>query len=240
MLHFLGIGAQKSGTTWIHHHLKKHPQIFFPEHKEIHFWDNHYTNGIEWYKSLFPNHDRWLDKILFKRNKQIKNGEITPAYAFLPLETIQEIHQNFPNTRLFYILRNPLDRAWSSANMDLRHADLKSEETPDQWFINHFNSPGSLNRGDYESSINRWLSIYKEKQLLILDYRTITSDPKSLLKALCNHINIDPNFYNNTPESEFKETIYGGSGIPIRQNLRPVLEELYKDKIDFYEELLGK
>ena len=28
---FLGIGAQKSGTTWLHARLAEHPELFFPE-----------------------------------------------------------------------------------------------------------------------------------------------------------------------------------------------------------------
>ena len=36
---FLGIGAQKSGTTWLHANLSQHPQIWMPPVKEIHYLD---------------------------------------------------------------------------------------------------------------------------------------------------------------------------------------------------------
>jgi hypothetical protein len=36
---FLGIGAQKAGTTWLHRMLSLHPDIGMPEQKELHFWD---------------------------------------------------------------------------------------------------------------------------------------------------------------------------------------------------------
>ena len=43
MLNFLGIGAQKAGTTWLFENLKRHSQIDFPAGgKEIHFWDEFY------------------------------------------------------------------------------------------------------------------------------------------------------------------------------------------------------
>jgi len=32
---FLGIGAQRAGTTWVYHCLREHPQIFLPDKKEI-------------------------------------------------------------------------------------------------------------------------------------------------------------------------------------------------------------
>ncbi len=34
---FLIIGAQKSGTTWLWNEIRQHPDIFMPEHKELHY-----------------------------------------------------------------------------------------------------------------------------------------------------------------------------------------------------------
>ena len=36
---FLGIGAQKAGTTWLYHNLRAHPEIWMPPRKEIHYFD---------------------------------------------------------------------------------------------------------------------------------------------------------------------------------------------------------
>src|SRR3712207_5919247 len=36
---FLGIGAQKAGTTWLSHNLQAHPQIWMPKEKELHYFD---------------------------------------------------------------------------------------------------------------------------------------------------------------------------------------------------------
>lgn len=37
--HFVCIGAPKAGTTWLYANLRRHPQIWLPPIKEIHFWD---------------------------------------------------------------------------------------------------------------------------------------------------------------------------------------------------------
>lgn len=37
--HFLIIGAQKAGTTWLDRNLRSHPQIWLPPEKEIHYFD---------------------------------------------------------------------------------------------------------------------------------------------------------------------------------------------------------
>ena len=41
---FLGIGAQKAGTTWLHTNLRMHPQIWMPPIKELHFLDHGRTS----------------------------------------------------------------------------------------------------------------------------------------------------------------------------------------------------
>ena len=40
MRYFLGVGAQKAGTTWLHDQLSRHPQIGVPETKELHYFDS--------------------------------------------------------------------------------------------------------------------------------------------------------------------------------------------------------
>lgn len=36
---FIGIGAQKAGTTWLHQNLAAHPEVWMPERKEIHYFN---------------------------------------------------------------------------------------------------------------------------------------------------------------------------------------------------------
>lgn len=43
---FLGIGAQRAGTTWLHHNLQRHPHVWMPPLKELHYFDRaiHYPS----------------------------------------------------------------------------------------------------------------------------------------------------------------------------------------------------
>lgn len=38
-VNFLGIGAPRSGTTWLHFRLREHPDFFLPRMKELHYFD---------------------------------------------------------------------------------------------------------------------------------------------------------------------------------------------------------
>lgn len=42
---FLGIGAQKAGTTWLHRMLSQHPDLWLPPIKEIHYFDRAHSKN---------------------------------------------------------------------------------------------------------------------------------------------------------------------------------------------------
>jgi hypothetical protein len=220
MLNFLGIGAQKAGTTWLYEMLRHHKSILFPAGKEVHFWDANLDKGIAWYDSLFAGEETGKVK-----------GEITPAYAILPPNIISDIYHHYPHLHLIYIIRNPIERAWSSALMALERAEMMIEEASDQWFMDHFMSRGSLLRGDYEDCIRRWRNVFPLEQLLILRYENIANNPNSLLSKCFSHINIDTNVAEYISYEKMKEQIFAGPSYPIRSILIKFLSEIYKPKI---------
>lgn len=224
MLNFLGIGAQKCGTSWLYKTLSSHPKIVFPGGKEVHFWDQKNGRGVEWYLQIFAN-------------EAFINGDITPAYGILPIEVIQEIYDIMPNLRLFYLIRNPIERAWSSARMALERAEMLHEEASDQWFIDHFNSQGSLARGDYEACIRQWLSVFLGNQLLIIKYEDISHNPVDVLNRCLNHLGLD-SFFNTTSDSELRLKVFKGDSVPLRPSLMPILSTLYFDRIESLERYL--
>jgi hypothetical protein len=110
---FLIIGAQKCGTSALHTHLAKHPQIVPGCQKEIHFFDQeaHYQKGAIWYHLHFPS--------LEGLNPGTIAFEATPHYLYAP-GTAERIHRYDPHMQLIVLLRNPIERAYSAWNMFYR------------------------------------------------------------------------------------------------------------------------
>ena len=65
--HFLGIGAQKAGTTWLAENLRCHPEVFLPERKELHWLDHKFERPLSDWAAHFADAG------------ERKRGEITPA-----------------------------------------------------------------------------------------------------------------------------------------------------------------
>ncbi|MBU0724526.1 MAG: sulfotransferase domain-containing protein [Alphaproteobacteria bacterium] len=217
---FLGLGAQKAGSTWLYFMLRKHPGVFLPPVKELHFWDAHHGNGLDWYRGHFADAPRGLQK-----------GEITPAYAILSYERIGEIRREFPDLRLVYLMRNPIERAWSGALMALTKAEMTPDEASDRWFIDHFRSAGSTARGNYEACLKAWLSIFPAEQMRWFLYDEVVADPRHVLVETARHIGVDPGFFAALPAADLTERHNEGPGAPIRPPLKAYLGRVYRAKI---------
>jgi len=220
MIDFLGIGAQKAATTWIYQHLSRHPQISFPAGKEVHFWDQHRCNGTDWWLGLFAD----------DRQGQ-KQGEITPAYATLDPAMIREIAALLPDLRVFYSLRNPIARAWSSALMALERAEMTIAEASHAWFLDHFRSSGSRRRGDYVSCMTNWLATIPHKQFLIILFDDIIVAPGTVLTALCRHLEVDAEWFNAVSARDLSAPVFAGAGHEIPEPLLAFLRVTYQPMI---------
>ena len=58
---FIGIGAQKAGTTWLHRNLRVHPEIFMPR-KEVHYFDrkiDDHSNAVSRLLGKRPADEQW-------------------------------------------------------------------------------------------------------------------------------------------------------------------------------------
>ncbi len=225
---FLGIGAQKSGTSWLYENLKRHPGLFIPEIKEVHFWDWKHHLGLDWYRAQFAG-----------APPGARCGEITPAYGMLAPATIAEVRAAFPDIRLVFIMRNPVERAWSAATMAMRHADMRLEEASLRWFLDHVNSQGSRRRGDYRTCLANWRAAYPQERILTLLFDELTAEPRAVLRRVAEHIGLDAAWFDQVPDEVLRRKVLEGGGEAMPPRLREHLVRLYAPQIEALEDYLG-
>ncbi|MGH8114780.1 MAG: sulfotransferase family protein [Rhodanobacteraceae bacterium] len=118
---FIIAGAPKCGTTAIYWYLLSHPQIIAPSPPgfEVAYFDEHYRHGLDFYRASFP-----FVTTVRRRSKRLGGatvitGEHTPAYLTHPLAATR-IAQALPDVRIIILLRDPVDRAYSCYQHQLR------------------------------------------------------------------------------------------------------------------------
>jgi hypothetical protein len=228
--HFLGLGAPKSGSTWLHHNLAAHPELFLPPEKEIHYFCHYQHHTVGWYAAKFAG---GADRV---------RGEITPNYASLEPQQVAMAHRVVPEARLLLMIRHPIDRAWSHAQMNLaRQRGRAVEDVPEAEFVAHFRSRHSLDAGDYPAIVDRWTALYPEDRLWIGTYDRMVEDPVSLLRSVFAFLGVRTDvdwsafpaqtiIDRGSPGEDLHGQRGGGNQIPPR--LREVLVEIHTPTIE--------
>ncbi len=188
---FLVIGATKAGTSSLRHYLQQHPAIFIPGGwKEPGFFcygpdgDSRFRlvrDEAEYY-GLF---DGVTDETVW--------GEITPHY--LPsLHAAANIHAAVPEARLVMSLRNPVDRAFSLYQMNLRNKG-HNRDVPFAEAVR--DDPAT--RQPYAEGIARFRALFPPEQLLTILFEELIADPTATTQKIYGYLGVDPGF---VPETE--------------------------------------
>lgn len=194
---FLGIGAQKAGTSWLFSMVDQHPDVCAGGIKEIHFFDDpdRYALGTEWYEAQFS-----------KNPGGSAVGECTPAYLWTRgtypatakrphrFEIAERVRDLYPDVRLIVSLRDPVDRAISSYFHHLRKGRYGPStslfEAAREW-------PGIVEKGRYAEQVAAWTALFPADQLLFLVYEEdIRPDAAkaTTLGQVFDHIGVDSSF----------------------------------------------
>ena len=157
---YIIIGAQKGGTTSLHRYLTRHPDVGVSLRKEIHFFSSSYDQGLDWYLAHFPEPGEFAVV-----------GEASTSYLSDP-EVPERVRRAVPNVKLIALLRNPVDRAYSQYQMNVRKGveTLSFEEAIAQEPVRLRNAPNRSSelwrfssyatRGLYAEHLERWLAAF--------------------------------------------------------------------------------
>lgn len=181
---FLIIGAAKSGTTSLHRYLDRHPDIYMSPKKEPCFFDADvaWNNGLDWYRSLFGG----------ASDSQLC-GEASTNYTRFPQvpEVPARIANTLPAAKFIYIMRHPVDRAYSH----YVHRYTK-EVYPGRPFEQSFEQfvardPMCLDSSDYLLQIEQYLRYFPAESFLWLFFEELKSDPASVVRKVLRFLDVD-------------------------------------------------
>lgn len=179
---FLGIGAPRCGSTWLHDLLASHPKIYVPtDRKEVRFFDVYYDRGLQWYERFFP------------ADEQVGQfqaiGEITPGYLYCQ-SCPGRIADIGSVDKLLLILRNPVDRAYSRYGIDVRYRDFQGSF---EEFCAH--KPYGIEEGFYSRGLESYLAHFAREQFLVLIYERAVADVSQTKAVLADFFQVPASLF---------------------------------------------
>ncbi len=192
-INFIGIGAAKSGSTWLAECFKEHPEILFSSQKsekELYFFStsfgkgmikqrpSNFKKGLSWYHDQFP-----------KPQKGKVRGEFCNAYL-TDENAAQRIKEYNPNIKLLVILRDPAKMMYSLYWWLKGSVDIDAAPTFEEFVKNG----KYLYKGKYAKYLKRYFDIFKEEQTKVFLLRDVKNNPEKVVKELYNFLEVDSSF----------------------------------------------
>lgn len=188
-------GAPRSGTTWLYHLLDRHPDIYMakPVAPEPKFFlvDELYEKGIDFYI------DNWFSGLPEGRIC----GEKSTNYLE-SAEAARRIQKHLPAAKLIFILRDPVERAfsnylWSRMN-GLEHEDFETalalekerERTLPEKF-RYARPYAYFSRGLYADLLLPYFEYFPKDRILCLRFEDIIDCPAGLTVRLHGFLDIE-------------------------------------------------
>jgi hypothetical protein len=209
MPNFYIAGGARCGSTSLEAYCRVHPEIFMSAVKEPNFFSYGY-GGVPF---AGPGRDRFYStsikdlktyRQLFKHAGAARViGEASINYLLHP-EACAGIHALTPEARLVFILRQPVDRAWSSFQRS-RFTGVETEEH----FIDAWRDDARRRAAGHWSCIHRYKSLYAQhlhcwfdtfprQQIKVILFDDLKNDPNAVMHDLYTFLGVDPGFKPDT------------------------------------------
>lgn len=274
-VHFLCIGAQKAGTTWLWHMLRMHPRVWLTPLKELHYFDRslRYASAnllaadrlfdrlfnraphnrefrrscraqlgraiaqrdwplAHWYARYYlgGRDDNWYLS-LFSEGRGKVRGEITPAYSMLDAQDVGRVQRLLPDARIIFLLRNPIERAWSHIRfewMEGRFAGINNAAQIRE-LIEH---PGLTIRGDYLRTLAIWESKFPRDQIFVGFYDDIVEQPAHLLLRIFGFLGLEAQSQGNGRTIRHHTKVHASKELAIPPEIRVYLARKYLQDLE--------
>ena len=175
------IGAMKAGTTTLYHLLTQHPAICrtFAELPGASF-----TKELNYFNKLYRATDTDLHydwRFPFDPALHAWTLDVSPNYAKLPRTKAvpSRIAALEGETKLVYILREPVDRIESNLAHSLRNKGKLARLTT------------CIRTSQYARHLKNYTAHIPRDDILLLDFRQLTDEPATVLAQISDFLGID-------------------------------------------------
>jgi hypothetical protein len=231
------IGAQKAGTTSMKNYLGQHPSLQVHPHKELsYFFDAaEYAKGFDAALRKYYDHPDASTKLIAKN-----------AGLYVSESGIMRLKEHNPDCKLVFILRNPVERTYSSYLMEKNYGAIngtfesiepviRKGDTSD-WRYEFF-----IGMSLYQLHLSMIYKHFPKEQVRLIRYEDFQSGSEDVCHELFEWLDVDAGF---KPDTHIKYNVthvnrspsYGRLVVQLLRNQNPVkklLRKLMPGKMDY-------
>lgn len=198
---FFIVGAPKCGTTALCKYLNRHPDIFIPKLKELHYFDTDLKT-----KKRFKSLEEYLT--IFSEERENFCGEGSPTYLYSKTAA-KNIYNFNPAAKIIIMLREPVSMMYSFHGQLLFNGS--SEDVED--FETALNLEPKRKLGEnipskcrepqilyyrelasYTDQIQRYFEVFDQEQIKIILFDDFTKQTEAVFQDTLKFLGVNPGF----------------------------------------------
>jgi hypothetical protein len=130
---------------------------------------------------------------LFAHKGPRLSGDITPAYSMLNDEMIERVVSYFPNLKVIFLARDPVERAWSQLSMGVRLGRIAQFDATDaDAVIRRLLLPSVLSLSYPSKIVARWRRYVHPDLFRLYFFDDLERSPTELRRAIFYFLGADP------------------------------------------------
>ncbi len=230
------VGAQKSGTTWLHRSLGKSTQVFATKKKELNFFnipDYDSPERVAEYMENFPAEP--IDGVKYYM-------ESTPHYFKLPPLVAKNIKAMLGSPTLLTVFRNPIERYESAYTHHMLAGRFPYTPEIDDLVDDH----KEFSLGKYGEILEAWWKIHPDLKPHIYD--DLLADPVGFVGGVMDFLELendiapaDLDFRTNDKTVKHDKKGLEWEQMPVlTESLRERLAEAYAEDVALLGQLMDR
>jgi len=175
---FILAGGQRCGTSWLYQRLDEHPEIYMAKPRKP---------EPKYFLSPSPDKQKYIEKYFSGADDRLCGEKSTSYYETSGIA--ERIASFFPEAKIVFIFRNPVDRAISNYHfsrdngLEIRTIEevfLHEAPAPKRIIDTSVNPFDYLGRGFYSRFLNNYIHVFGRDQICVLGFEEVTADPSRL------------------------------------------------------------
>lgn len=245
---FMCIGAHKSGTTWLYQQLDSHPDFWMPPVKELHYFDQlsrvqhsappccRDERDLRFFDNLnslsakahidLENYGR-----LFELKGALLSGDISPNYSTLSSKLIRQIAGYFPNLKVIFLARDPVQRFWSHLSMEVHYRQIEPFDATNIDDVHRNLLRRGMRLRSYPSTVvERWKRYVHPDRFRVYFFDDLQRNPTELQRSILQFLAADPDKPIDQSRADYNSWA-GMEKLPLTSQVRSHLAHFFKKEL---------
>ena len=176
---------------------------------------------------------------LFEPKASLLSGDISPNYSTLTNEVIRQVVGYFPNLKVIFLARDPVERVWSHLSMEVHYRQIERFDTTD---INEVNRNllrrGMLLRSYPSAVVARWKRYVHPEHFRVYFFDDLQSNPAELRRIILCFLGADPDKPGSRVTADYNSWTRMEK-LPLTNKVRSHLAKFFKNELKTCAARLG-